>query len=306
MMLPANENYITLTSFRADWSDETIAENVSSYTLEVNTKPNYVLLEEADWSNVSESFSAQTANATNYFPSGWTFAGSDLWAEDGYISITNNASFSTPTYDLSGVDKITVVFTAKSSYPSVKFTVSTTVDSEEFNLTERTFVQYVAVLDCAAADHVTIANKSGNPGFLNMQIYAGEIGAPQLRIDETGDATYCTITGITDKFYTITGLTEGGTFLYKVKALYTDGTESQWSNTEEVTLVDNGPAPHEFAPGDLDHNNLINIKDVTLLINYLLTDDASTICLSCADVNSDNAISIKDVTDIINILLTAK
>ena len=37
VMQPANENYITLTSFRADWTDETPAENVASYTLEVNT-----------------------------------------------------------------------------------------------------------------------------------------------------------------------------------------------------------------------------------------------------------------------------
>ena len=305
MMLPANENYISLTSFRADWTDETIAENVSSYTLEVNTKPNYVLLEEADWSNVSESFSAQTANATNYFPSGWTFAGSDLWAEDGYISITNNASFSTPTYDLAGVDKMTVVFTAKSSYPSVKFTVSTSADSKEYNLTERTFVQYVAVLDCAAADQVTLVNKSGNPGFLNMQIYAGEVRAPQLSVTETGDATQRLISGITNKYYTVTGLTEGGTFLYKVKAIYADGTESGWSNTQEVTLVDNGPAPHGFAPGDVNHDGVVSIKDVTALINYLLTDDESNFCTTCADVNGDLRISIADVTALINILLNA-
>ena len=37
VMLPANEDYITLTSFRAEWTDETPAENVTSYTLEVNT-----------------------------------------------------------------------------------------------------------------------------------------------------------------------------------------------------------------------------------------------------------------------------
>ena len=304
VMLPAVVDYISLTSFRADWTDETASENVSSYTLEVNTKPNYVLLEEADWSNVSESFSAQTANAANYFPSGWTFAGSDLWAEDGYISITNNASFSTPTYNMSGANKVTVVFTGKGGYPSATITVSTSVGSQDLTLTYGAFNQYVVVLDCAATDQVKIANKSGNPGFLNMQIYAGEVSAPQLRASETGDATWRLITGITDKFYTVTGLTEAGTFLYKVKALYTDGTESAWSNVEEVTLFDNGPAPHTFDLGDVNHDGKLSIKDVTDLINYLLSGNETGFCVICADVNGDEKISIADVTALINILLS--
>ena len=304
LMLPAIENYITLTSFRADWTDETASENVSSYTLEVSTKPNYILLEAADWSNVSESFSAQTANAANYFPSGWTFAGSDLWAEDGYISITNNASFSTPTYNMSGANKVTVVFTGKGGYPSATITVSTSVGSQDLTLTYGAFNQYVVVLDCAATDQVRIANKSGNPGFLNMQIYAGEVSAPQLRASETGDATWRLITGITDKFYTVTGLTEAATFLYKVKALYTDGTESAWSNVEEVTLFDNGPVPHTFDLGDVNHDGKLSIKDVTDLINYLLSGNETGFCAICADVNGDEKISIADVTALINILLS--
>ena len=306
VMLPANENHITLTSFRADWTDETVSANVSSYTLEVSTKPSYVLLEEVDWSNVLESFSAQTSNAANYFPSGWTFAGSDLWAEDGYISITNNARFSTPVYNMAGADKVTVVFTGKAGYPSGTVTVSTSVDSKDVPMTYGSFNQYVVVLDCAAADQVTIANKSGNPGFLNMQVYAGEVSAPQMRASETGDATWRLITGITDKFYTVTGLIEAGTFRYKVKALYTDGTESAWSNVEEVTLVDNGPAPHEYSPGDVNHDSRLSISDVADLINYLLNGNDGTVCTTCADVNGDKRISISDVTELIEILLSAK
>ena len=37
VMRPVDSTYITLTSFRANWTDETPAENVTSYTLEVNT-----------------------------------------------------------------------------------------------------------------------------------------------------------------------------------------------------------------------------------------------------------------------------
>ncbi len=304
VMLPANENYIALTSFRADWTDETAAENVTSYTLEVSTKPSYVLIDEVDWSNTIESFSAQTANAARYFPSGWTFAGSDLWAEDGYVSITGNARFSTPTYDMAGAEKVTVVFTGKGSYSQAAVTVSTSVDSKDLALTYGVFDQYVVVLDCAASDMITIANKSGNPGFKNMQIYAGEVPAPQMRATEEGDATWRTITGITDKFYTVSGLTAEGTFLYKVKAFYNDGTESAWSNIEEVTLKDNGPLPHGHEVGDVNHDDKISIKDVTDLINYLLSGDETVICTVCANVNGDDKVSIADVTALIDKLLS--
>ena len=116
---------------------------------------------------------------------------------------------------------------------------------------------------------------------------------------ETGDADYRLITGITDKFYTVENLTAEGTFLYKVKALYIDGTESDWSNIEEVTLFENTPA---FQLGDVNHDGDVNIADVTRLIDYLL-DTTTDIYLDCADVKADGDINIADVTALIDLLL---
>ena len=299
VMEPAYGPMVTLTSFRADWTDQTAPENVNSYTLEVKTKPEFYLLEEVDWSNVSMQFSPVTSSAANYFPAGWTFAGNDLWAEDGYISINGNGSFSTPTYDINGTNKITVVFTAKASYPSSKFTISTSVDSEVFTLTDRSFAQYVAVLDCAAADMVTITNNSDNPGFLNMAIYAGVMDADQ----QTDDPDYRLIEGITEKQYNVTQLTAGGTFLYRVKAFYTDGTESEWSNEETVTLVEGGyPGDHEFTIGDVNHDGIVGIADATSIIDYILNNNVE-ICAICADVTNDGIIGIADVTALIDMIL---
>lgn len=61
---------------------------------------------------------------------------------------------------------------------------------------------------------------------------------------------------------------------------------------------------HGFDPGDVNHDGKLSIADVTLLINYLLTDDPSNVCLICCDVNGDNKIAIGDVTALINLLLT--
>ena len=71
-----------------------------------------------------------------------------------------------------------------------------------------------------------------------VKVYAGEVTAPQLRASETGDATYRVITGITDKSYTVTGLTAGGTFNYYVEANYINGGTGS-SEVEQITLVEN-------------------------------------------------------------------
>ena len=304
VMLPANEDYITLTSFRADWTDQTSAQNVVSYTLEVNTKPNYTILAEADWTNTVEVFPNQASSwaSSGLIPEGWSFSGSGLWAENKFISF-QNATITLPEF--TGYDKVTVVFTGRGAYGSANVTVATSQASQAYALGNGVVEQYVVVLNCAETDRVTFTANSGYVGLLKVAVYSGEIEPPTMRATETGDATHRTITGITDKFYTVTGLTEAGTFLYKVKALYTDGTESAWSNTEEVTLFDNGPAPHGFAPGDVNHDEKLSIKDVTDLINYLLSGDESAICTICANVNGDDKVNITDVTALINILLSS-
>ena len=108
-------------------------------------------------------------------------------------------------------------------------------------------------------------------------------------------------TGITNKYYLVKNLEAGGTYLYKVKAIYVDGRESEWSNVEEVTLSDT-PA---FTRGDVNGDNNVSIADVTALIDYLLSGDASSINLDAADCNQDNGVSIADVTALIDYLLSA-
>ncbi len=56
--------------------------------------------------------------------------------------------------------------------------------------------------------------------------------------------------------------------------------------------------------GDVNSDGSVNISDVTALINYLLTGNASGINLTNADVNSDGSVNISDVTALINYLST--
>ena len=63
---------------------------------------------------------------------------------------------------------------------------------------------------------------------------------------------------------------------------------------------------HTFAclRGDVNNDGSTDIADITILINYLLTDSASDGFNDVnADVDADNFININDVTELINILL---
>ena len=106
------------------------------------------------------------------------------------------------------------------------------------------------------------------------------------------------LTGITDKSYTVENLTANGTFLYRVKALYVNGTESAWSNVEEVTLS------QSILMGDVNRDGQLSITDVTALVDYLL-DETTDIDTAAADLSGDGAITITDVTSLIDLLLAS-
>jgi len=302
VMQPADSAYINLTSFRADWADLTAAKYVDSYTLEVNTKPGTTLIDVADWTDIVENTTNYASDPDFLMPEGWTFSGSAIWCENASISINNRSSLITPVYDLTDYNKVTVVITAKSisKTGSSRFTVSTGIASREITCPGGTeFKTYVVVLNCEEMDQLTFAGTSNYPQFQKILIYAGVLDENSLRaVAEQGDANSRVVTGITSKNYTVADLTPGGTFYYRVKAHYVDGTSSDWSKSEKVTLFENS---HDFDLGDVNHDGALTIGDVTELINRLLSGAGG--CDICCDVNGNERIDIGDVTALVSILL---
>jgi hypothetical protein len=86
-----------------------------------------------------------------------------------------------------------------------------------------------------------------------------------------------------------------------VKALYSDGTESAWSNVETVTL---GGEDQVHQPGDVDHDGRLTVADVAKLIGYLI--NGGDICTICADYNGDEAINLADMSSLITRLLAGE
>ena len=317
VMLPANENYVNLTSFRAEWTDATPAENVTSYTLEVNSGDgsNHGVYEKV----FSESFpgctssggSSAVSNFNNYCSNkGWT--GFYAYEANGGLrlgSSTRNGSITTPALDMTqSGGKMTVVAAIKPYSSDTNVPVRISCSTGMADITVNANDVYTVTLDCLADENqkVTFATTESGKRVVVTQvdIYSSTPNGSKMMFSipvQEGDSTMRTITGITDKFYTVTDLTAGGTFNYKVKAHYANGTQSEWSNLEVVTLFDNGPAPHEFEVGDVNHDRAVDISDVTDLIDYLLgIGDACTIC---ADFDKDSEITINDVTSLIDFLL---
>ena len=121
---------------------------------------------------------------------------------------------------------------------------------------------------------------------------------------EEGDSTTRLITGITGKSYLVNNLLGGGTFRYRVKALYVDQSESEWSNAQSVTLFEKG---HGYDLGDGNHDGSINVTDITILISYILGIDVNC-CAICADADpmGDESINVTDVTRLIDIVLLSE
>ena len=304
-MLPVDEETVTSTSFRADWTDATPAENVTSYTLEVRSKPDVLLLTEADWSELPQDDANHASDAANYLPEDWTFSGSKLYLDGGFLSPARNSVF-TINCDLSGYNKVSLIIKAKAytKGAATSLTISTDIDEETITLAKE-LDTYLVVLDLGG--HPSLKITTGYyPELQSIKVYGGEITdvSPFVELRsavETGDAEYKLIEGITpDKFYTVTGLTPGGSYLYRVKSLYVNGTESSWSHSKEVMLKDAAGIP-----GDVNNDGAIDVSDVTLLISIVLSNNIDGYDFAVLDLDHDGYVDVSDVSALIKIVLNS-
>ena len=301
VMLPANETYISLTQFRADWTDETPEDNVASYTLEVSPKEvapvEPVLLH-------SLSGSAYTGNYSDItLPAPWS--GVNVRGGNNAIYIKNNYNNVAQGYIKYTIPEgytnatFTVMVKSSSNYGTGNVTVytpQTAAVGHDFSTNET----YYWVVTASSGEQITMysTDNSYSPDMSLIAVYSGDASPATLMATETGDANSRLIQGITEKYYTVKDLAEAGTFLYRVKSIYLDGSESDWSNIEEVTLFENA---HPYAKGDINHDGAIDINDVTDMITYVL--NGGELCMICGDLTGDDVCDINDVTTLIDWVL---
>ena len=296
----------------ADWTN---GGDVSSYTLKVNRKSESgatLLMSEnfskvnayADGNNdVGESLDDYTDNP------GWT--GFKVYTAAGKSLKVGTSSaigyLSSPELQLSST--VTVVFNAKNWIASSgasdnsSMIVSCGETSKTVDLSDD-IEEYTVVLNGCTAHKVKLTTNAVKKRayIYSVDIYDGDLTAkaPRRQVVEEGDSTWRMVSGITDTCYTVKALA-GGVYEYLVKAIYTDGTESVWSNIQQVTLVGGGNEP---LIGDVNGDGEVNIGDVTAIIDYLLGTAGVNFNVEAADVNRDGEVNIGDVTAIIDMLLS--
>jgi len=331
VMQPADTTAITARSFRAAWTDGSPAQNVKSYTLHVDYKPQYSLLYDKNftgWQDVAQSywlwneFTDIAANLSNYGLEGWT--GEYIYSHNGYMQLGNVQSgwsgsneagkLATPQFDLSGYDgKVTLIIDAKAQTAGSTLTIkamdgASQIASQNVTMTT-TQAQYVQVLDAnaSAKSSLVLSTATGKPvQVYAIKVYAGDYSqnadqAPMLVASEQGDSLHRVIEGITEHQYTVQGLRAYGTFDYWVEAVYVDDTHSAMSNIQTVVLRD---VTVTTLTGDVNADGSVDIADANILINIMLGKDNADNYAGRAYVTpGDQIVDITDVNTVINIML---
>jgi len=127
------------------------------------------------------------------------------------------------------------------------------------------------------------------------------VGDPDAEIAVPAEWTY--VNGLTDPNYTIEGLTPETKYEVQVMA-YNADFESNWCDIVEFTTLDTDPVIPTGLRGDVNMSEDVTIADVTALIDYLLSGDATGISLENANCNLQDDVTIADVTALIDYLLS--
>ena len=126
-------------------------------------------------------------------------------------------------------------------------------------------------------------------------------GSTNLRTIYVGNGwSTAAVTSSTNMFYNCTRLVGGQGTTYDANHI-----------DKAYAHIDGGPSnPGYFTDknaslrGDVNGDGQVKISDVTALINYLLSSNATGINLQAADCNQDGNVKIGDVTALINYLLS--
>ena len=311
-MLANDAEAVTGSSFRADW---TSGGDVSSYTLQVNR-----IADGADTPTLllAEGFGNVVATSDGYTDigsildqytdnEGWT--GYKLYTAAGHCLKFGTADVAgyviSPELDLQST--VSVKFTGRNwknkSGTSDQSSVIVSCGNISQTITlANDDADYTVVLTGCNDRNIKLSGIGAKTRFYisNVEIYNGDMNmlkALHRAPVEEGDSTWRKISGITDTCYTVKALAEG-LYEYLVKAIYTDGTESVWSNIQHVTLT----GEEDVLIGDVNGDGEVSIADVTALISYLL--DSNLTLPGETDVNNDGQTTIADVTALIDLLLS--
>ena len=301
------------TSFTATWTDSTPSEQVADYTLYVqpyDPSIHEVVLNET-FAAIDVNLDATTALSANKVGNycdnpGWT--GSFVYLGAGGCFIVGGqkyvGSLTTPAINPAADGKITVRFNARYYGNENSSALVTCGDTELSIPLTRMATQYAVVFENVTPGAKVTFGCTGRAQRFYLDDVVVTTGDDRDPVEMGEDATeVLVIPGITSTSYNVTGLNTGATYRFLVVTRFADQVTKK-SNLQLVTLT--AQEEHNYTAGDVNHDSAIDIRDVVVLIDCLLSGFNENTCAICADVNGDDDVNIRDVTRLIDILLSTE
>ena len=312
VMAKAAEENIETDAFTASWNQNA---NVESYTLHLRRvgMENFTELLHETFSKCTTSAPSQNiaSSISKYTDvSGWSAV--RVYQEVGGLTLASNSgtgNITSPALDFSGYDgKVVVKITAAtvSGGNNYSLTVSAGGASESIVITNENKAEHTIVLntDRSTNGKVSFTAMAGKKVTIyDVQIFNGDAddvmtaGAPRKAPVVNGNQDEQTITGITGNSYTVTGLAAGAEYKYRVKAIFTNGSESGWSNVETVALKGT-----PSATGDVNGDGTLDVTDINCIVATLM-GQSSQDYQGREDVNGDGTVDVTDINSLLSILL---
>ena len=133
-------------------------------------------------------------------------------------------------------------------------------------------------------------NRNTEPDFLRYRIFAGTSANPTVKIDSTTG-------GSADTVKTISALTNETTYYFRITAVDSAGNASSYSN--EVSAK---PSCCVGTRGNVNVAGIVDLSDLSLLVNYLTGGGGSLPCEQAANVNGTGIVDLSDLSALVSYL----
>ncbi len=130
---------------------------------------------------------------------------------------------------------------------------------------------------------------------------ADVLGFNMYRFENLTDSTFTDTTLISteliiDSTYTDFAVIPETTYRYLYKIVGTDMEESDFSKVVSAT-------PFNATPGDANGDLVVNVLDITSIVNYLLNNNPEPFLFDGADANEDGNVNVLDIVAVVNIIM---
>ena len=151
-------------------------------------------------------------------------------------------------------------------------------------------------------DAYQLSAKVFNPGSATIKLamqYSTDDGASWIPVKVMGETTQSVKGGVTVTLFWPVSISKNEAVKYRLAMTGGSKTVASYIDNFTIYYTDKGKA--ETTPGDVNGDGIVNVSDVTALINRILGD--SSFSDEVCDINADGEVNVSDVTALINSIL---